>query len=210
MVWKGRFGCCCLSPSHPAPLHTIPPTAPYPKATGVGRRGGGPPCCPRLQAPRHGASRRQGRAQLQASWPALFPCPAPWTRPRTPLDAPVSIWPSPSPPAQLPLTRTPRLHLVSACRFIAFPPQDMYLNFLLVNITTGDANMCRGSINNPTQIDTHTDSKHRHGSPRETKKCRARPEAATSPNGFVLIHPATRISPALALQQLVGGWGGGV
>lgn len=56
-------------------------------------------------------------------------------------DTGVCICPSPSLPARPPpLTGTSRLHIISTCIFITFPLQDIYLNLLLVNITTGDAN----------------------------------------------------------------------
>lgn len=113
-------------------------------------------------------------------------------------DIAVRICHSPSPPAQPPpLTGTPRLHISSACIFIAFPPQDMYLNLLLVNITTGDANMCRGSINNSTRIDTHTqtantDTVHQ-GKPRSAEHALRLPPvpmallSSTKPRGFLLL-----------------------
>lgn len=142
--WEGRYGCLtwchssrCSSPWGCRSSH-LPPC----KQGGV--EGWGP-----------AAGRAEPSFRL-CGWQGL-PVPQPGLALNPSAHARVCICHRPSPPAPPPpLTQTSRLHIISACIFIAFPPQDMYLNLLLVNITTGDANLCLGSINNSTQIDTHT------------------------------------------------------
>lgn len=115
----------------------IPPVAPHSGAAGALTR----PTASGVERWGPAAGRAEPGFRL-CSWQGL-PVPQPGLALNPGATCQRVYLPQPFPPAPPPpLTRTSRLHIISACIFIAFPPQDMYLNLLLVNITTGDANLC--------------------------------------------------------------------